>query len=294
MVQRFKGQVAIVTGAGQGIGKGIAQRLAREGATVVVAEYNPETAALTADEICAEGALAKPYPVDISDVDAVRRMVEAIVAEFGHIDILVNNAGVMQTKPMMALTEADWDRVINVNQRGMFFCLQAVAAQMIKQVPDSVRAAAETPADIMAIKADQLAAAEEDDSTRPCYGKIVNLSSIAGRRGRPLAAHYAASKAAIISMTQSAALALAPYRITVNAVCPGIVPTPMWKQIDDDRAQLFGAQPGEAMAAFIKTVPLRRAAKPEDIAGAVAFFCSSDADYITGQSLNVDGGYEMD
>src|SRR5690606_13388082 len=101
-------------------------------------------------------------------------------------------------------------------------------------------------------------------------------------------------KAAIISMTQSAALALAPYRITVNAVCPGIVPTPMWKQIDDDRAQLFGAQPGEAMAAFINTVPLRRASKPEDIARAGAFLGSPDADYITGQSLNVDGGYEMD
>ena len=117
------------------------------------------------------------------------------------------------------------------------------------------------------------------------YGKIVSLSSVSGRRGRPLQTHYAASKAAIISLTQSVALALAPYRINANAVCPGIVPTPMWQQIDKDRGQLFGAKPGEAMAGFINTVPLKRAATPEDIAGAVAFFCSSDADYITGQAL---------
>jgi D-sorbitol dehydrogenase (acceptor) len=125
------------------------------------------------------------------------------------------------------------------------------------------------------------------------YGKIVNFSSIAGRRGRPLSTHYAASKAAIISITQSAALALAPFRINVNAVCPGIVPTSMWTQIDHDRAQLFGAKEGEAMAAFIQQVPLKRAAAPEDLAGVVAFLCSPDADYITGQAINVDGGYEM-
>lgn len=294
MEQRFKGQVAIVTGAGQGIGRGIAQRLAREGAAVVVAEYNPATGEAAAAAIRAEGGSATAYRVDISDVAAVRRMVDDIVASFGQIDILVNNAGVVQTKPLMDLTEQDWDRVIDVNQRGVFFCLQAIAAQMIRQVPDSVRAAAERPADIMAIKADQWDQAAGDAGTRAAYGKIVNLSSIAGRRGRPLSAHYAASKAAIISMTQSAALALAPYRITVNAVCPGIVPTPMWQQIDQERGQLFGAQPGEAMAAFIRAVPLRRAATAEDVAGAVAFFCSMDADYITGQALNVDGGYEMD
>ena len=121
------------------------------------------------------------------------------------------------------------------------------------------------------------------ESLAASYGKIVSLSSVAGRRGRPLQTHYAASKAAIISLTQSAALALAPYRINANAVCPGIVPTPMWQQIDKDRGQLFGAKPGEAMAAFINTVPLKRAATPEDIAAAVAFFCSSDADYITGR-----------
>ncbi len=272
MCLRFTGKIAIVTGAGQGIGKGIALRLAREGADIVVAEYNPETAHQTAREIEAIGRQALAYPVDVADLNAVHRMVREVVDRFGRIDILINNAGVMQTKPLMDLTPDDWDRIMAVNLRGLFFCLQAVAAQMIRQVPEEVKAAGRAP---------------------HSYGKIVNLASIAGRRGRPLAAHYAASKAAVISLTQSAALALAPYNINVNAVCPGIVPTPMWEQIDRDRGRLFGLRPGEAMASFIEMVPLRRAATPEDIAGAVAFLCSPDADYITGQALNVDGGYEM-
>ena len=295
MEPRLLGKVAIVTGAGQGIGKGIASRLAREGAAVVVAEYHADTAATTAHEIEGWGGRALAYPVDVSDVAAVRRMVDDVVARFGQIHILVNNAGAVQTKPMLDLTEQDWDRVINVNQRGLFFCLQAVAAQMIRQLPAQMRASS-IPADILSTlttQAGQEVSAAHTTQHAGSFGKIVNLSSVAGLRGRPLSTHYAASKAAIISITQSAALALAPYRINVNAVCPGIVPTPMWDQIDRDRGQLFGAQPGDAMAAFIQTVPLKRAATPEDIAGAVAFFCSPDSDYITGQALNVDGGYEM-
>ena len=296
MEERLSGKVAIVTGAGQGIGKGIALRLAREGAAVVVAEYNPETARSTAQEIETLGHRSLAYPVDISNVTAARQMVMDVVSAFGHVEILVNNAGVVQTKPMLDLTEQDWDRVIDVNQRGMFFCLQAVAAQMIRQLPEELKAA-QTPADVLNIRksgGEQTEPASETDiSLKASYGKIVNLSSIAGRRGRPLSTHYAASKAAVINITQSAALALAPYRINVNAVCPGVVPTPMWDQIDQDRAQLFGARPGEMIRAFVQTVPLKRAATAEDVAGAVAFFCSADSDYITGQTLNVDGGYEM-
>jgi len=291
-MNRFVGKVAIVTGAGQGIGQGIAARLAREGATVVIAEYSAETGAAAAAEITAAGGQAASYRIDISDPDATAAMVSALVARFGRIDILVNNAGVVQTRPMMELTPADWDRVLDVNLRGAFFLTQAVARQMIAQAPETLRAAA-APADIFLTKqnAQEQAAAPELAGS---YGKIVNLSSVAGRRGRPLQTHYAASKAGIISLTQSAALALAPYRINVNAVCPGIVATPMWQQIDQERGKLFGAKPGEAMAAFINTVPLKRAAAADDIAGAVAFFCSPDADYITGQALNADGGYEMD
>jgi meso-butanediol dehydrogenase/(S,S)-butanediol dehydrogenase/diacetyl reductase len=291
MEQRLTGKVAIVTGAGQGIGKGIALRLAREGAAVVIAEYNPDTAAAAAQDVEAVGRRALAYPIDIAQRESSIKMVEDVVDQLGRIDILVNNAGVMQTKPMLDLTEADWDRVINVNQRGMFFCLQAVAAQMIKQLPKALRDE-QTLADIMTIKAQDTSQTPTDLATS--YGKIVNLSSISGRRGRPLATHYAATKASVISITQSAALALAPYHIQVNAICPGLVPTPMWQQIDAERGELFGSQPGEAVDAFIKVVPLKRAATPADIGGAVAFFCSADADYITGQALNVDGGYEMD
>ena len=270
-------------------------RLAREGAQVVIAEYNAANASAVAQEIEAAGGRALPYPIDISDAAASQKMVDDVAAQLGHIDILVNNAGVVQTKPMLDLTPADWDRVLDVNLRGAFFLTQAVARQMIKQVPDALREAAAAPADIFNTKRPQTPEVQPiRGPLAASYGKIVSLSSVSGRRGRPLQTHYAASKAAIISLTQSVALALAPYRINANAVCPGIVPTPMWQQIDKDRGQLFGAKPGEAMAGFINTVPLKRAATPEDIAGAVAFFCSSDADYITGQALNVDGGFEMD
>lgn len=290
MEQRFTGKIAIVTGAGQGIGKGIATRLAREGATVVIADYNAAAAASTAQEIAQRtGVTTLDYAVDISQPVQTQKMVDVVVARFGQINILVNNAGVAQTKPMMDLTEADWDRVIDVNQRGMFFCLQAVAAQLIRQIPEALRPS-DKPADIMNVKPGSTQVQSDFPQSN---GKIVNMSSISGRRGRPLSTHYAASKAAVISITQSAALALAPYNITVNAVCPGVVPTAMWKQIDEDRGKLFGSQPGEAMAAFINTIPLKRASTPEDIGGAVAFLCSGDADCITGQALNVDGGYEM-
>ncbi len=289
---KFHGKVAIITGAGQGIGQGIAKRFAQEGASVVIADYNAETAEATAQEINAAGGAALAYPVDISAVPAVKQMVAAVVARFGRIDILVNNAGVLQTKPMMDVTPAEWDRTININQRGTFFVLQTVAEQLIRQLPDDVRAD-DVPADVFTTgnRDDTSDGAVQEMANS--YGKIVSIASIAARKGRPLATAYAASKAAIVSITQSAALALAPYRINVNAICPGLVTTPMWDQIDKDRAELFGAEPGEAMRSFINTIPLKRPSTPEDIAGTVFFLCSADADYITGQTLNVDGGYEM-
>lgn len=273
MEQRLAGKVAIVTGAGQGLGKGIALRLGGQGAYVVVAEYNQESASTTAQEIESLGYRALPYLIDVADVTAVRKMVGDVVVKLGHIDILVNNAGVVQIKPMMELTEEEWDRIININQRGLFFCLQVVAEQMIRQMPATAKDTCRSP---------------------HSFGKIVNISSVAGRSGRPLATHYAASKAAVLSITKSAALALAPYHINVNAVCPGVVPTPMWEEIDQTRAQMEGLQPGESIRQFIESIPLKRAATPEDIAAAVAFLVSPDSDCITGQALNVDGGLEMD
>ena len=273
MEQRLLDKVAIVTGAGQGLGKAVALRLAREGADIVIAEYNPQTGAQAAEEIRALGRRALAHTVDLSDAAQIPGLVERVVAQFGRIDILINNAGVTQTKAMLDLTPSDWDRVIDTNQRGLFFTLQAVSRQMIAQLPEDIRNADRAPRS---------------------FGKIVNFSSISGRSGRPYSAHYAAAKAAVISITRSAALALARYNINVNAVAPSVAPTQMWEQIDRERGALFGTKPGEAYATFIESIPLKRPAMPEDVAAAVAFLCSSDSDYITGQCLNVDGGVEMD
>jgi len=287
---RLQDKIAIITGAGRGIGQGIATRLAQEGATVVIADYAADSANATAQLLADAGHPTLAYPIDITNVPAVQQLISDVVARFGRIDILVNNAGVTQTKPLLDLQEADWDRVMNVNLRGTFFCMQAVAQQMLRQIPEAIRAHLGL-SDVIKVKSESQTAAP---TLAPSYGKIVNMASISGRRGRPLAAHYAASKAATMSITQSAALALAPYNINVNAVSPSVVATPMWDQIDAERGQLFGSAPGEAMRAFINTIPLKRAGTPADIGGAIAFLCSSDADYITGQTLNVDGGYEMD
>jgi meso-butanediol dehydrogenase / (S,S)-butanediol dehydrogenase / diacetyl reductase len=268
---RHQGKVAIVTGAGQGIGLGVALRLAEEGAHVVIAEYNAANAQSAADS-CNQFTPSLAYPIDIGDTDQIEQMVQAVVTAFGHIDLLVNNAGVLETLPLFDLTPEKWDWLQRVNQRGLFFCLQAVAKQMVAQVPEAIKAAG---------KADR------------SYGKIVNFSSIAGRSGRPYAAHYSAAKWAVISITQSAASYLAPYNINVNAVCPGVVPTPMWDQIDRVQAERFGLEPGGWIQKTIDSVPLKRAATPDDLAAAVSFLLSEDADYITGQTLNVDGGVEM-
>ncbi|MDH5453800.1 MAG: glucose 1-dehydrogenase [Paracoccaceae bacterium] len=272
MEQRLDGKIAIVTGAGQGIGKAVALRLAEEAADVIVADINTQTAEQTAEEIRVLGRRALSYSIDVANVTEIQAMVDNAVAEFGRIDILINAAGVAQTGMFLDLTEQQWDRVVDVNLKGTTFCIQAVGRQMIRQVPEKVRAAG---------RADR------------SYGKIVNFSSISGRHGRATQVPYAASKAAIISVTQSAALAFAPYNINVNAVCPGVIPTPMWEQIDQDRGRISGLAPGESIKSFIERIPLKRAGSVEDVAGVVAFLCSADSDYMTGQTLNVDGGFEM-
>jgi meso-butanediol dehydrogenase/(S,S)-butanediol dehydrogenase/diacetyl reductase len=270
---RHAGKVAIVTGAGQGIGRGVALRLAQEGALVVIAEYSPPNAESVAAECRALGVDSLAYPIDIGDVEQIEKMVADVVAQFGRIDLLVNNAGLSKPAKLFDVTPELWDPIERVNQRGLFFCLQAVAKQMVAQIPDEV---------IQAGQADR------------SYGKIVNFSSVAGRSGRPFDPAYSASKWAVISITQSAALYLAPYNINVNAVCPGMVITPMWENIDRVQGvQRQGLQPGEWIKKSTEAIPLKRTATPEDIAAAVSFLCSTDADYITGQALNVDGGIEM-
>jgi NAD(P)-dependent dehydrogenase (short-subunit alcohol dehydrogenase family) len=272
IADRHSGKIAIVTGAGQGIGRAVARRLTQEGAHVIVAEYNAANAAEAANELSSIGPEAVSYPIDIGDVEQVNKMISDVVGRFGKIDILINNAGLIDTLEMFDITPELWDRLQRVNQRGLFFCLQGVAKQMVTQVPEEVKAAK---------RADR------------SYGKIVNFSSISGRRGRAYQSHYSASKFAVISITQSAALYLAPYNINVNAVCPGIVPTPMWDGIDKAQVARFGLEKGQWFERMTENVPLKRPASGDDVAAVVSFLCSGDADYITGQAINVDGGFEM-
>ena len=272
MQERLDGKLAIVTGAAQGIGEAVALRLAREGADVVAADINAQGAAGTTEQIISLGRQALSCAVDVSKLGDIQSMVDRAVAEFGRIDILVNAAGVAQTGLFLELTEQQWDHVIDTNLKGTTFCVQAVGRRMVDQVQNQ---------------------AGREDRATGSRGKIVNFSSISGRRGRAEQVAYAASKAAIISVTQSAALAFAPYNINVNAVCPGVVPTPMWERIDRDRGRIAGLAPGESMKAFVERTALKRPGTVEDVAGVVAFLCSPDSDYMTGQTLNVDGGFEM-
>jgi NAD(P)-dependent dehydrogenase (short-subunit alcohol dehydrogenase family) len=264
--QRLQGKVAVVTGGGQGIGQGIALALAAEGAHIAIAEINPDTAAQTAQKVAALGVRATPYAVDVGDHGAVARMVGQIAGEFGQIDILIGNAGVNERVDLLDISPEQWRRLMHTNLEGLFFTMQAVARHMIAQARPE----------------------------RRCNGKIVNLSSVTGRRGRANAPQYAASKAAVISVTQAAALRLAPHRINVNALCPGLVITPMWEAIDRAETTDNGWPRGEALRRRVADkVPLGRAATVRDVAGVAVFLCTAEADYLTGQAINVDGGYEM-
>lgn len=272
--RRFEGKVAIITGAGQGIGYGIAEQMAREGAHIVVAEINPETVYKAAEEFSALGPGSMPYLIDIAQVERLDTMVQDVVDRFGRIDILVNNAGVSEKVDFLDITPEKWDRTQRTNQRGLFFCLQSVARQMIRQVPESDRD-------------------EDGRLTGLSYGKVVNLSSIAGRRGRANALHYAVSKSATITITQGAAMALAPYRINVNAICPSVVFTPMWDALDRDVSAREGWERGGYFKRRTARIPFQRAGTVEEMATLVTFLCSDAADYITGQTYNIDGGSEL-
>ena len=254
---KLAGRVAIVTGAGRGVGRGIAIELARNGANVVVADLNLDTAEAVADEVNALERDARPLLVDVTVQSQMEAMVARTVTDLGRLDIMVNNAGVGHVKPFLEITEDEWDMVFAVNLKGMLFGMQAAAKAMIYQ--------------------------------ERC-GRIVNISSVAGKSGRPVLASYAASKAAVINLTQSAAMALAPHKITVNAICPGVVDTHMGKSVIA-KMQAYvdeGKIPEELIR--IPEAPLGPRAEPEDIAKMAAFLASDDADYITGQSINVDGG----
>jgi acetoin reductase-like protein len=254
---KLEGKVAAVTGAGSGMGRAIAVGYAREGAKIVVADLNVEAAQETVRQITEQGGEAVAVQTDVRDEGQAQAMVDNAVERFQGLDILVNNAGVAKIIPFLETTNADWDLIFDVNCKGVLWCSQAAARRMIEQGRG---------------------------------GKIINLASQAGRRGEALVLAYCASKACVISMTQSMALALAPHKINVNGIAPGIVDTPLWVDIDRQFAQLLGWEIGEPKRRFSEAIPLGRIEQPEDVVGAAIFLASSDSDYITQQTLNVDGG----
>lgn len=249
-------QVVVVTGAASGIGRGVALAAAARGARVVAVDLSQAGLAETA-------ARAQPSRVewmmqDVSEVEQLSGLFESIAGRMGRLDHLVAAAGVVRVDPFLEVTPAAWDAVFGVNVRGLFFSIQAAASVM----------------------------------ARFGGGSIVALASVAGRLGRAQYAHYAASKAAVISLTRSAALALAP-SIRVNCVCPGVIETPMWEGIDRASAEIFDRASGQTFAEAYSAAPIPRPGSPREVADLILFLMSNQAAFITGQAVHVDGGLYM-
>ena len=258
-MQRFENKCVVITGASRGIGRGIALRFAREGAKLVVSANEDEVRAV-ADEIRELGAQATAVVCDVTQKQEVAALYETAQRDYGSIDVSVQNAGIITISRLEEFTEEEWDRVMAVNAKGVFLCCQAAASYMRRQGS----------------------------------GRLINTASGQAREGFIYTAHYAASKMGVVGITQSLAKELAPDGITVNAFCPGIIDTEMWAYNDRVWGELLGEyKPGELMAEWVGGIPMKRAGTPEDVAGLVAFLASDDASYITGQTINIDGGLIM-
>ncbi len=257
MNRKLADKIAIITGGARGIGAAVARRYAEEGARVVVADRLLDEAKSVAAAL-GHGAFA--VALDVTDPQSIAAMVAEVVSQAGRIDILVNGAAVFDLAPIVDITRESYHKVFRVNVEGLIFTLQAVARQMIAQGKG---------------------------------GKIVNFASQAGRRGEALVAVYCASKAAVISFTQSAGLALIKHGINVNAIAPGVVDTPMWDEVDKLFAKYENLPVGEKKRRVGEAVPYGRMGRPEDLTGMAVFLASGDADYIVAQTYNVDGGNWM-
>ena len=256
-------KVAVVTGAGQGIGRAIALRLARDGFAIGSLDFNLDTAQQTADLIAADGGAAVAVHADVSERDQVLAAVDQVVAAFGRLDVLVNNAGVAPTTPLEDITPELYRNVFDVNVGSTYWGIQAAIRHFKARTPAH-------PGQIV--------------------GKIVNASSQAGQVGNPDLAVYGATKFAIRGITQTAARDLAPLGITVNAYCPGIVRTPMMEGIAKKVADANGQSLEWGLQQWAKSVTLGRISEPEDVAACVSYLAGPDSDYMTGQALIIDGG----
>jgi NAD(P)-dependent dehydrogenase (short-subunit alcohol dehydrogenase family) len=251
---KLNDRVAVVTGAARGIGKAIAERCAKEGARVVVADLNEPGVKAVASEIRPNAIGLKLY---VTNQASIYGMVADTVSKFGGVDILVNNAGLFDLAPIVEITRENYRRAYAVNVEGVLFTLQAVAKRMIKQGRG---------------------------------GKIINFASQAGRRGEPLVAIYCSSKAAVISLTQSAGLDLIKHCINVNGIAPGVVDNEHWDHVDAMFAKYENLKPGEKKRIVGVSVPFGRMARPDEIGGLATFLASEDADYMVAQTYNIDGG----
>ncbi|MEN0139500.1 MAG: acetoin reductase [Rhodococcus sp. (in: high G+C Gram-positive bacteria)] len=253
----IEGKVALITGAGQGIGRAIALRLASDGADISLVDVNADRIGAVADEVRAVGAKAISLVADVTDRDQVRSAVDRTEDELGGFDIVVNNAGIAQVDPIADATPEDVSRILAVNVEGVLWGIQAGAAKF---------------------------------QARGHGGKIINASSIAGHEGFAMLGVYSATKFAVRALTQAAAKEYASDGITVNAYCPGVVGTDMWVTIDERFADLTGAPKGATFEKFVGGIALGRAQTPEDVAAYVSYLAGPDSDYMTGQAGLIDGG----
>ena len=258
MQDSLKDRSIIVTGSGRGIGEAMVRGLAEAGARVVVADIQHDLAGKVADGINGAGGKAVALEVDVTSRESVRAMIAATVEQYGRLDVMFNNAGIAQVKPFLDITEDDWHKVMDVNGLGVLIGMQEAVRQMKSQGGG---------------------------------GKIVNTASIAGKQGYEPLAHYCASKFAVVALTQAAARAFGGDGICVNAICPGVVATDMWKLIDKGfKDEGLTSRDNEAFENFSSGILLGRPSHSDDLVGVSRFLASSASDYMTGQSLVVDGG----
>ena len=253
---RLEGKTALITGAAGGLGGALATSFAREGCRLFLSDLDETGLRHRLEELKAQGVVADGLAGNLALPEHRQAIVASAIRKFERLDILVNNAGVATVKSLWDLTESDWDAVLNVNVKGLFFMLQAVAQKMVGNEG----------------------------------GSIINIASVAGRVGRPTLIHYAASKAAAISVTRSCAMALAPQGVRVNAIAPGMIDTGMLQSLLGSLQQVPAAANPAGKVPFAGNIPLGRVAQPDDIVGAAIFLASSESAYVTGQTLNVDGG----
>ncbi len=259
LFERFRDKVVLVTGAGSGIGKGIALRFAAEGAQTLVVDINRGSAESVVKEINGAGGKATSLRADATKISHAKQTIKTALRKFSKIDVLVNNVGYCPVEPLMVTREEDWYSLMNINAKATFLWSTIAAKEMIKRRS----------------------------------GCIVNIASDCGKVGDPYSGVYVAAKHAVIGLTKNLAHELAPYGIRVNSVCPGWIETPLFEKVNREMAVLTHRSKREIQREIVAKIPLGRIGTPEDVAGLVTFLASDDAGYMTGQAINVTGGALM-